>query len=409
MDSESRLNVVVAGGGVAGLEALLALRDIAGERVDLTLLEPAGEFAFRPMATAEAFGRGMGQRIRMARIASDVGARLLHVQLTGVDEERRLALVDDGEPVPFDALLIAVGATSEPVYRRAVTWTPETDPEVFGGLRRDIEEGYAKSVAFVVPPRVAWPLPAYELAMMTATAAAGMGQDDVQVSVVTPEQAPLEMFGTNGSAAVRADLDDAGVTVETGAYVEEREDEPGFVLQPGSRPLEARRVVALPRAAAPALQGVAADSDGFIRTDRYGNVVGSERVWAAGDAIAFPVKQGGLAAQQADASAESIAAFAGAGVEPQPFRPVLRGMLLTGRGREWLRAEAAGGGGEAEAARHALWWPPTKVAGRYLAPYLHAIAGGKAGERPIPPPGKPVELDLERELSAAADALHLPA
>jgi sulfide:quinone oxidoreductase len=166
-------------------------------------------------------------------------------------------------------------------------------------------------------------------------------------------------------------------------------------------------VVALPRAAAPALQGIAADSDGFIRTDRHGKVVGSDRVWAAGDAIAFPVKQGGLAAQQADAAAESIAAFAGAGIEQHPFRPVLRGMLLTGRGREWLRAEAAGGGGEAEAARHALWWPPTKVAGRYLAPYLDTLADGEAGERPIPPPGKPVELDLERELPAAADALQL--
>ena len=92
-------------------------------------------------------------------------------------------------------------------------------------------------------------------------------------------------------------------------------------------------------------------------------------VWAAGDAIAFPVKQGGLASQQADAAAEAIAARAGADVLPEPFRPVLRGVLLTGRGNAWMRSASAGGG-EGEAERRALFWPPTKIAGRYISPFL---------------------------------------
>jgi sulfide:quinone oxidoreductase len=401
----SRLRVLVAGGGVAGLEALLALRDLAGDRVESTLLEPEAEFVFRPSAIAETFGRGRGQRIPMARVASHVGAQLVHGRLTGIDDERGVALVDDGEPLSYDAILVAIGAVSEPAYRRAITWTPESDPEIFGGLRRDLEEGYAKSVAFVVPPGVAWPLPAYELALMTAWDADSMGQDDVRVSVVTHEQAPLEVFGVGGSAAVRADLDEARVEVETNAYVTERDDPAGFVLEPGERPLEARRVVALPRAVGPALEGLAADSRGFIRVDRHGRVAGARRAWAAGDATVFPVKQGGLAAQEAHAAAESIAGLAGAEIEPRPFRPVLRGMLLTGRGREWLRAQIAGGGGDAEAERHALWWPPTKVAGRYLAPYLQEIAEAQETGRAAAPSGQPVELDLERELPAAADAL----
>jgi len=296
-----------------------------------------------------------------------------------------------------------VGAKSVPAYRRAITWTPEADPEVFGGLLRDLEEGYTESVAFVVPPSVAWALPAYELALMTAYQAQSMGRDDVQVSVVTHEDAPLEAFGVAGSAAVRGDLDKAGVTVETGAYVDEEEH--GFKIQPGGRPLEARRVVALPQARGPGIGGLPADEQDFIRVNRHGKVLGTERVWAAGDGIAFPVKQGGLAAQQADAAAESIAALAGADVTPQPFHPVLRGVLLTGRGGEWLRQDIAGGAGEGDAARHALWWPPTKVAGRYLSPYLEGVVEPDAGTAGETPPGQPVELDLEQELPAAADAL----
>ena len=405
MTDSARLQVLVAGGGVAGLEALLALRDLAGDRVELTLLEPASEFVFRPSAIAETFGRGHGQRVPMTRVASDVGAQLVHGRLTGIDDERGLALVDDGEPLSYDAIVIAVGAASEPAYRRAMTWTPESDPEIFGGLRRDLEEGYAKSVAFVVPPGVAWPLPAYELALMTAWDARDMNQLDVEVSVVTPEQAPLEVFGVAGSTAIRADLDDAGVGFEPNAYVVERDGGGGFIVEPGSRPLDARRVVALPRALGPALTGIPADARGFIRVDRHGRVSGTQRAWAAGDATNFPVKQGGLAAQEADAAAESIAALAGVGIEPRPFRPVLRGMLLTGRRREWLRAEIAGGGGDPVAERRALWWPPTKVAGRYLAPYLQEIADSQDTGSAAAPSGQPVELDLERELPAAADAL----
>ncbi len=405
MNSGSRLTVLVAGGGVAGLEALLALHHLAGDKVELTLLEPSSEFVFRPMAIAETFGRGHGRRIPMAKLASDVGARLAHAGLVEVDDERRVAITDTGEELSYDAILVATGARSEPAFRRAITWTPETDPEVFGGLRRDLEEGYAHKVAFVVPPGTAWPLPAYELALMTAWDAESMGQTDVEISIVTPEAAPLEMFGIAGSAAVQADLDDAHVKVHTNAYVEERDDPAEYVMQPGARQLDAVHVVALPRAKGPSLPGLAADKEGFIRVDRHGHVEGTERAWAAGDGIAFPIKQGGLAAQQADAAAEAIAALAGAEVEPQPFHPVLRGMLLTGRGRHWMRADVAGGAGEGVTDRRALWWPPTKVAGRYLAPYLadtveQPIAGEGEG-----PSGLPVDLDLEEHLESAAHGL----
>ena len=72
--SSDRFRVVVAGGGVAGLEALLALRDLAGERVELTLLSPEAEFVYRPMAVAEPFGRGLADRHSLADIASDLEA-----------------------------------------------------------------------------------------------------------------------------------------------------------------------------------------------------------------------------------------------------------------------------------------------------------------------------------------------
>lgn len=405
MSPADRLRVVIAGGGVAGLEALLALHDLAGDRVALTLLSSEPEFVYRPMAIAEPFARGRANRHPLAEIASHLGARLILSPLVEVDTGARIATTGAGARLHYDALLIAIGADSEPAFRRVLTWTPETDAELFGGLLRDLDEGYLKRVAFVVPPGVAWALPAYELALMTAWHAWGMGHDDVQVTIYTPEDAPLGIFGSRATAAVRHDLEEAGVEAETGVYaVEELGGQQRLTLHPGDRSLDAERVVALPRAVGRRLRGIPSDARGFIATDLHGRIPDIDVVWAAGDAIAFPIKQGGLASQQADAAAESIALAAGVALDPRPFRPVLRGMMLTGRGRAWMRHSPAGGG-EGSAVRRALWWPPTKIAGRYLSPYLAARDDAADLDAGPQPDGEPVELDLERELPAAADAL----
>src|SRR5687767_5276107 len=256
------------------------------------------------MAVGVPFARGHMQRHDLADVARATGAEFVRGELAEVDVEARSAVLTDGRRIEYDALLVAVGAADEPAFSRVRTWTPELDQEVFGGLLADLEEGYAKRVAFVVPREVAWPLPAYELALMTAWDARDMGQDDVEVTIYTPEEAPLDIFGAEASAGLRKDLEEAGVTVVTGVVVGEDPEAPArLIAEPGGHRLDFQRVVALPRALACGVGGLPVDERGFIRVDDHGAVEASDGVWAAGDAAAHPIKQGGLAAQQADAAA----------------------------------------------------------------------------------------------------------
>ena len=381
---DAPLRVLVAGGGVAGLEALLALTDMAADRVDVTLLSPQDDFVYRPLAVAEPFSLGRVHRYPLSQLTKDLRVRLVRGALDRVDVGQRLVTTVDGEPLGFEALIVATGARAEVAVEHALTWWPEGDPAAFGGLLRDLEEAYTRKVAFVVPPQVAWALPAYELALMTAREVKGMGIDDAELTIVTPEDAPLGIFGRKAADAVAADLAAANIRVVTGAYVQ-RADAGHLEIQPGARRLEVGRVVALPRAVGPHVSGLPADDAGFIPTDEHARVVGVEGVWAAGDGTNFPIKQGGLAAQQADAAAASVAALAGAGIDPEPFRPVLRGVLMTGDAPQFMSSDIAGGRGEGEASTGSLWWPPVKIAGRYLAPYLGArdpdLAVGAPGHR----------------------------
>jgi sulfide:quinone oxidoreductase len=395
--------VVVAGGGVAGLEALLALHALAGDRVELTLVSPTADFVYRPLAVAEPFCLGHQRRTPLTEATRATGAAFVQAPLVSVDAAAKTVQLGDGEELAYDSLVIATGAAAEPAFGTVgvFNWDDTSDAEAIGGLLRDLEEGYSPRLAVVIPPGPGWPLPAYELAMLIAGDARGMGMEP-EITLVTPEQAPLAIFGPRAVEVVTDELERAGVQLELGAYAEIDQGPPrGIVMRPSGRRLEVDRVLALPRLRGRTPDGIPADPDGFIAVDAHGRVAGVDGVWAAGDGIAFPVKFGGLAAEQADAAAADIAANAGAAVERKPFRPVLRGRLFTGSGPRYMRYDAAGGDGQGEATTHTLWWPPGKINGRYLTPWLAALDEETIADHLPQSGGLPVQADLHREIIAS--------
>jgi sulfide:quinone oxidoreductase len=370
--------VLIAGGGVAALEGALALRASAMNALELTLLCPQPDFVYRPLAVREPFAYGVADRHPIASIASDLDAELVVDSLGWVAPERSLAHTGGGARLPYDALLLGVGATAQARYSHALTIDDRHLDAVLHGLIQDVEGGYVRSVAFLIPPRVGWPLPVYELALMTAGRAFDMDVE-LAVMIVTPEEHPLGIFGQDASEGVADLLRRSRVQTITSAYAEVPKVGK-IVLHPGGRLLSCDRVVALPELFGPAIRGLPAAEHGFIPIDRNCRVRGTpaSNIFAAGDATEFPVKHGGLAAQQADAAAEAIAALAGAAIEPTGFDPVIHGMLLTGGPAKYLTARITGGHGFASTISDSpTWTVPGKIAARYLAPYLDERASSR--------------------------------
>ena len=364
--TDQRAHVVIAGGGVAALEAMIALHDLAEDLVDVTLVAPQRDFVYRPLSVAEPFCLGHAARHSLAPLASEFGATLVRTTLAEVDAAGHRAVLGDGSTLSYDALLIAIGARMEPAFAHAITFGADHAPEALSGLLADLEDGYVRRVAFVLPSSTAWSLPLYELALMTARDIWTVGVDDAQLALVTPEARPLEVFGTEASSMVAELLAQERVEF-IGSVTPEVQQ---HCVVAGDRRLEVDRTVAMPVPIGPRIPGLPEASGGFIPVDEHARVRGAADVYAAGDATDAPIKQGGLAAQQAVAAAESIAAACGSGIDPEPFRPLLRGLLLTGGRERWLRAPAGGTPAATQASLQALWWPPAKIATRYLAPVL---------------------------------------
>ena len=367
--SENPLRVLVAGGGVAALESVLALRSLAGDRVAIELLAPGTDFPHRPYSVRSPFSGEPAPQIAFDR----THVRHHRGSLAEVDTDRHEIGTTDGGRLPYDRLIVAVGAQPVEGVPGATLFR---GPVSAGGVEGALERA-GDRIIFTAPREATWSLPVYELALL----AAHERPDGPAIMVVTGEPRPLDLFGRTASDAVArlllaADIEFVGDSAPD-AVIDD-----ALLLRDG-RLIPADTVIALPRLRGRAIGGLPADDDGFLAIDAHARVFGVPDVFAAGDITVGPVKQGGLATQQADAAAEAIAAGAGADLDPRPYRPVLRGLLLTGDRPLYMRKDLTTDDVLARPLRYApdrtsrspLWWPSEKIVGRYITGYL---AGGRA-------------------------------
>jgi len=363
---------VIAGGGVAALETALAVHDLAGDRVKLTLLAPTADFVYRPVAVLEPFVHIPPRRVALKKVTDALSATLEPDSVAAVDGGRRLLRTFGGRELRYDALVIAVGATITEAPPGLLALDVAHMDDSLRGLIEAIDVGSIRRLALVAP-RSTWQLPAYELALL-AERHARERNVDLEITIITAEPRPLDVFGDTVSAAVAGVLADAGIETILGASLESSSGT--LTVHPGARELDFDRVVALPRLAGPDIAGLPGDADGFLPVGSACEVSGAPRVYAAGDATDFPVKFGGIAAQQADAAAASIAALAGVPTEPRPCDGTVHGVLLSGRERGNLYFSARIEDGVAvESCVHES--PPSgseaKITARYLGAYLDEL------------------------------------
>ena len=372
--------VLIAGAGVAALECALALHELAGGEAAIELLAPASELVHRPSSVTTPFGAPPAARLDLRDLATELGMRLRRDALEAVEPATNHVITRDRDRVPYDLLVVATGARSQEAVPGALVFRGPMSAGIVEQAVDRVVADATRRLAFVSPPGIRWQLPLYELALLSAATLRNHGIDEPDIVVVTGEHEPLEVFGPAASEALRRELNDAGIDLVTSAAAVSAFA--GALRLATGELVSADMVVALPEVVGPRIPGLPHDEDGFIPVDDHCQVDGYANVIAAGDVTACPIKHGGLAAQQADAVAEAIAARLGTLGHPAPFRPVLRGLLLTGGRSLYLRTEL----GPRARREHrllpvpgtvshaALWWPPAKVAGRHLSRFIASAA-----------------------------------
>jgi sulfide:quinone oxidoreductase len=254
----------------------------------------------------------------------------------------------------------------------AVTFWGAADEGGFAGLLRRLRAGMLRDVLFTIPSGT-WGLRAYELALLSSAVLARSGIEDARLVVATSEEAPLELLGPTVGKQMEQLL--AGNRIEVIAGVDPVAFEEGRLRVVSGGPIETEAVVSLPRLEGRRIDGLPADGAGFLPVDEHRRVLAAERVFAAGDVTAFPLKHGGIATQEAGVAAEAIAAAAGCAIEPASFDPVLRSVLWAGGGPRYLYGRLAESHGDASELGTERLWPESEArgAGHYSSPFLAAL------------------------------------
>ena len=259
-----RSEILVAGGGVAAIEAVLGLLTLAGERVAIELLAPGGDFVERPSSVLFPFTGGDAPRVPLTRLA-ELGVTLRRGALASVDAADHQVRTTDGGRLAYDRLIVATGARAVEGVPGATTFR---GPLSAGAVEQALR-GARERVLFTLPAGAAWTLPLYELALL----AAHEFPDLPELEIVTAESRPLEIFGPVASDALARLLDRAGIGFEGETVAESVAG--GALLTRDGRLLAADAVIALARYEGPRIAGLDMDADGFIAVDAHGRVSGA--------------------------------------------------------------------------------------------------------------------------------------
>ncbi len=161
-----RQKVLIAGAGVAGLEAALALRDLAGERVEVACPRPAPRVRLPAVCDRRAVRDHAGLSLRPAAAERALRRLAPASTIVAVEPSGGVAITADGERFPYDHLIVATGARTLWAVPGAVTYWGVADEGQVGDLIADLRSGRLRRLALTMPAGHSWAVPLYELALL---------------------------------------------------------------------------------------------------------------------------------------------------------------------------------------------------------------------------------------------------
>ena len=259
------LSVVICGGGFAAA-GRFTRSPVGCRTVTVTPLAPDEYLNYRPQTVLTPFTGSPVARYPIGELAAVAGTQWVRDRLASVNLGAHRARTTDGQSLVYDALLLAPGAPERKPSPHVALFTDRTKGQTFRGIVEEIDAGAITSLTLIEPGCPSWPLPLYELALLTAKHVHDRGLH-VQIALTPLSPRPLYPFGEVVGATVQRLLQDAGVTLylRTSAHIVG----PRLVeLKPSGVQLHQDRIVTLPTIIGPNVQDVPGDThDRFIPVD----------------------------------------------------------------------------------------------------------------------------------------------
>lgn len=310
-------NVLVLGGGFAGVVAAEGLARRLGPAHQIALVSRRRDFTFFPALVRLAFGRcTLGDVSFDLRLSlSPKRAEFVQAEVARPDPDGRYAVLTQGgleDKRPYDYLVFALGRrlATECVpgfFEHAHHLLTVGAALKFGEAIKGFHRGHAV-IGYCPDARLA--VPVYETAFALDRLLRARGERErVKITVVSPEKLGGLLGGVRIAPALQTALDEHGIEFipdfpvgrvtekEVWAATGQRMGHDLLMLVPPFQgPDEAMYI------------GIT-DPNGYVRVDRQMCATGADRMYAAGDAVNFlGPKMGHMAVLQGEVAAANLAA-----------------------------------------------------------------------------------------------------
>ena len=318
METQSKIRIVVVGGGFGGLETALYARHRLAEQADVLLVSDRTSLVFKPYMLYVPFGMDQDEmQIDLSELAQSTGFQLLEGRAETLRPGRKTIQVGE-RALAYDFLILATGTTLVPaeipgMQDHALTVGHMADMlrlrQKIQQFQQEVEDGQRRRIVFVVPPTCSWAGPLYELAFMLDSWLQERGlRTGVDLTFLTPEATYMAVFGQRLHEVIQQEFQRRNITAYPEHEVRQIDAE-GLTCQDGERLLYNLLIAAPLQVASTSWDPLPTDVRGFLRTElETRQVTGYPDIYAVGDGADFPVKQAFLALLQADAAAEHMAA-----------------------------------------------------------------------------------------------------
>ncbi len=308
-------NILILGGGFAGLITAEKLAASLGSAHQITLVAPNRKFTFYPALVQLAFGECGSEEIQFDLDAklSDLGVRFVQGEMIRMNHERRTAEItgeDFNGKISYDYLVVALG-------RRLATEKVQGFFEYAQhllGMRAALKFGEsvlnfkAGTIIVGLCPDARLPVPACETAFALARKfETEIREGKIQIKVIFPESVASAFGGANLHRELEAAFKRHNINVLYDVPI--REITPEEILSANKHRIAYDLLMLIPPFRGNAsLRGLGAtDEQDFIKVDGSMRVRGQEKTYAVGDIVAFSgPKLAHMAVRQAEVAAENI-------------------------------------------------------------------------------------------------------
>ncbi len=341
-------NILVLGGGFAGVVAAESLARRLGPEHRITLVSRHREFTFFPSLVRLAFGRLKLEDVFFDLVHAMQSQRvaLTQAEVADYDPDKRFVVVRRGQlewRIEHDYLVFALGrrlaAERVPGFFKYGRHLLTVDAALrFGEAIKGFHGGHAV-IGYCQDARLA--VPVYETAFALDRLLRARGERDrARITIVSPEKLGGLLGGDAIAPALREALGERGIEFAPDFPVNrvtEKEVWAGdgqrmgydllMLIPPFQGPTEARHI------------GIT-DPNDYIRVDSRMRVHLADRMYAAGDSVNFPgPKMGHMAVLQGEVAAANLAAEI-EGREPEASYDHVWGWAKREHTRYWTRLHA---------------------------------------------------------------------